>query len=134
MVSSRLSSRIPTTRVEDLFGYIAHPALEDPEVFNKGFVDKPRPEYSSGPFTVKEDGWNSSSKTFTVVANEKWWGEKPLLDRIIFRALEAGASRAAFKNGEIDAVVASTPTAYAELKDTNGAQISSRTAFVLLVV
>ena len=113
----------PYYPIEDLFGYIAHPALEDPEVFNKGFVDKPRPEYSSGPFTVKEDGWNSSSKTFTVVANEKWWGEKPVLDRIIFRALEAGASRAAFKNGEIDAVVASTPTAYAELKDTNGAQI-----------
>lgn len=38
----------------------------------------------------------------TFVPNDKWWGTKPLLDKIQFKAMDASASINAFQNGEID--------------------------------
>ena len=58
-----------------------------------------------------------------MVPNEKWWGEKPVLDRVIFRGLEESAKVAAFKNGEVDAVESRTSTSYAELKNTANAEL-----------
>ena len=78
--------------------------MADPKVFNDGFVNNPHPEFGCGPFKLADKGWNSTENTFTMVPNEKWWGEKPVLDRVIFRGLEESAKVAAFKNGEVDAV------------------------------
>ena len=100
-----------------LFGEILHPALLDKNLFNEGFVNNPHPEYAAGPFTIAEGGWNSSEKTLTLTRNEKWWGEKPVLERIVFREMDSAAERAAFKNDEIDAAPALTASAYKELKD-----------------
>ena len=49
-------------------------------------------------------------------------GEKPLLERITFRQMEASAARAAFRNGEIDAVTANSLTAYNDIDGTSGAE------------
>ena len=106
-----------------LFGEIMHPALLDKELFNDGFVDKPHPEYAAGPFTIAEDGWNSSEKTLTVVRNEKWWGEKTVLERIIFRQMDSAAERAAFKNDELDAAPALAAAAYKELKEVANTEL-----------
>lgn len=100
-----------------LFGEILHPALLDKELFNNGFVDNPHPEYAAGPFTIAEGGWNSAEKTLTLTRNEKWWGEKPVLERIIFRQMDSAAERAAFKNDEIDAAPATAAASYKELKE-----------------
>lgn len=100
-----------------LFGEILHPALLDKNVFNNGFVDNPHPEYAAGPFTIAEGGWNSSEKTLTLTRNDKWWGEKPILERIVFRQMDSAAERAAFKNDEIDAAPATAAASYKELKD-----------------
>lgn len=107
----------------NLFDKIVHPALEDEKVFNDGFVNNPHAEYGCGPFKLADNGWNSGEKTLTVVPNDKWWGEKPVLESIIFRQMEESAARAAFKNGEIDAVEANKTTNYTELKNTNGAEV-----------
>ena len=107
----------PYFPVNVLFGEILHPALLDKELFNNGFVDNPHPEYAAGPFTIAEGGWNSSEKTLTLTRNEKWWGEKPVLERIIFRQMDSAAERAAFKNDEIDAAPATAAASYKELKD-----------------
>ncbi len=103
-----------------LFGTLMHPDMADPAVFNEGFVDNPRPELLAGPFKLEE--YSSAEKRLSVVPNENWWGEKPLLDRINFRQLEASAARAAFRNGEIDAVGASTLAAYKDVESVEDAE------------
>ena len=113
----------PYYPLNELFASILHPKMADPKVFNDGFVNNPHPEFGCGPFKLADKGWNSTENTFTVVPNEKWWGEKPVLDRIIFRTLEASAERAAFKNGEIDVASARTSTAYAEVKNVANAEL-----------
>ena len=107
----------PYYPVNILFGEILHPALLDKNVFNEGFVDNPHPEYAAGPFTIAEGGWNSSEKTLALTRNEKWWGEKPILERIVFRQMDSAAERAAFKNDEIDAAPATAAASYKELKE-----------------
>ena len=107
----------PYYPVNILFGEILHPALLDKNVFNEGFVDNPHPEYAAGPFTIAEGGWNSSEKTLTLTRNDKWWGEKPILERIVFRQMDSAAERAAFKNDEIDAAPATAAASYRELKE-----------------
>ena len=106
-----------------LFTFILHPALEDPKVFNEGFVDNLHPEWGCGPFTIKDGGFNSSEKTITVVPNDKWWGDKPVLEKIIFRQMDEPAKKAAFKNDEIDAAAAGTASAYSEFKAVAGTEL-----------
>ena len=98
-----------------------HPALTDKELFNNGFVNKPLDQYWSGPFKIGE--WNSSAKTLTLVPNDKWWGDKPKLDRIVVREMADPAARAAYKNGELDAVESRTLSAYNEMKDVANSEI-----------
>jgi len=107
----------PFYPLQSLFSEILHPALEDVELFNNGFVDAPHPEYWAGPFTLADKGWDSTAKTFSVVPNDKWWGTKPLLDKIVFTQMESSAARAAFKNDEIDAAPATAAASYRELKE-----------------
>ncbi|MDO4916615.1 MAG: ABC transporter family substrate-binding protein [Rothia sp. (in: high G+C Gram-positive bacteria)] len=112
----------PYYPIADVFGSgVFHPAVNDKKVFNDGFVDKVHPEWQAGPFKLQE--WNSSEKTATIVPNENWWGEKPLLERVTFRQMEASAQRAAFKNGEIDAVEARTLTAYKDVEGQDGTEV-----------
>lgn len=117
----------PFYPLQSLFSVILHPALEDVELFNNGFVDAPHPEYWAGPFTLADKGWDSTAKTFSVVPNDKWWGTKPLLDKIVFTQMESSASRAAFKNDEIDAIGANTSSIYAEVKNVAGTELRKGT-------
>ncbi len=117
----------PYYPLQSLFSVILHPALEDVELFNNGFVDAPHPEYWAGPFTLANKGWDSTAKTFSVVPNDKWWGTKPLLDKIVFTQMESSASRAAFKNDEIDAIGANTSSIYAEVKNVAGTELRKGT-------
>ncbi|MFC4059270.1 ABC transporter family substrate-binding protein [Planomonospora corallina] len=72
----------------------------DPEVFNKGWVGKI--PVTAGPFKV--DSLNETTKTVTLVRDDNWWGRKAKLDKVIFRAMETGATINAFVNGELDVV------------------------------
>lgn len=111
----------PYYPIEGLFGTgLVHPAMEDPAIFNDGLLDTINNDYLSDPYKV--DNWDSAQKVLTVVPNENWWGEKPLLERITFRQMEASAARAAFRNGEIDAVTANSLTAYNDIDGTSGAE------------
>ncbi|MGV3150058.1 ABC transporter family substrate-binding protein [Rothia sp. 11273D007AR] len=110
----------PYYPADNIFGALLHPALRDPEVFNNAYTDNPNPDYAVGPFKLEE--WNSTEKRLSVVPNENWWGTKPLLERITFRQMEAAAARAAFRNGEIDAVSARTQAAYKDVEGTADAE------------
>lgn len=117
----------PYYPLQSLFAEILHPAMEDVELFNNGFVDNPHPEYWAGPFTLADKGWDSTAKTFSVVPSDKWWGTKPLLEKIVFTQMESSAARAAFRNDEIDAIGANTSASYTEVKSVAGAELRKGT-------
>lgn len=70
----------------------------NPETFNTGW--KNTMLTSAGPF--KLGNYDATAKTYTLVPNEKWWGNKPKLDQIVFRVIDDDAQPTAMANGEID--------------------------------
>ncbi len=83
---------------EFLFINLEHPAAVDPATYTEGWVNNPHTEWAAGPFIV--DSFDDTQATF--VPNDKWWGTKPLLEKIQFKVMDASASINAFQNGEID--------------------------------
>lgn len=111
----------PVYPLESLFFGLIHPAVNSPKIFNEGFVGEMHPEWMAGPF--KLDQYDSAAQTVTMVPNDKWWGNKPVLDSVVFRQLETSAQVAAFKNGEIDGVSANTIALYKQLEGTKDAEV-----------
>ncbi len=83
----------------------------DYEAFNtsKGLL------FGSGPFRLPNpEGW-SPSETVALVRNDRYWGERPALDRVVFTIYTQDVARqTAFRNGEIDMLPAS-PEQYAKM-------------------
>lgn len=109
---------------EDLFSDgsgegMFHPAINSPEIFNKGF-SKLHPEWMAGPYKLQK--YDEAAKNVSMVPNEKWWGEKPILNKIIFRAMESTATIAAFKNGEIDTVNVANESRYKQAKGASNSE------------
>jgi peptide/nickel transport system substrate-binding protein len=74
-------------------------SVKDADTFNKGWVDL-KNEWLSGPFKVQS--FDKTQKVLTEVPNDKWWGDKPLLDKVTFRTISPDATAAAFVNNELD--------------------------------
>ncbi len=72
----------------------------NPATFNTGWTQSL--PITAGPFTVAQI--DRTANTITVVRDEKWWGRKPRLDRIIFRAIPPEAQFDAVANNETDFV------------------------------
>ena len=85
-----------------LFSVPLHPAVADAQTFNEGYLKNPHPEWGSGPYKVDQFDYNSGTVSF--VPNEKWWGEKPKLDKVTYRQMESQATINAYQTGEVDAV------------------------------
>ncbi|MDR8408295.1 ABC transporter family substrate-binding protein [Nonomuraea sp. 3-1Str] len=76
-------------------------ANETPEAEEKNYLQKI--PVTGGPFKVEKI--DEGTKTLTVVRDDKWWGRKPKLEKIIFRTIETPAAQVnAFANGELDGV------------------------------
>ena len=70
----------------------------DPKVYNEGWVGKI--PTTAGPF--KSGGIDETAKTLTIVRDDKWWGDRAKLDRIVFRSIPSDAHVDALLNGEVD--------------------------------
>jgi len=70
----------------------------DPKAFNTGWVQSP--QVTAGPFKVGT--LDQTAKTLTLVRNERWWGEKPRLARVIFTVTDRNALADRLANNEID--------------------------------
>ena len=93
---------------------------KDPKIFNQGWKD--RPLTTAGPF--KLDSIDNTAKTITLVRNEKWWGERAKLDKIVYRVIESDAQIDALANGEIDAMdVGPDANKYNRARDIAGAEV-----------
>jgi peptide/nickel transport system substrate-binding protein len=85
-------------------------SVKDADTFNSGWKNLNN-DWLSGPFKV--ESFDNSQKVLTEVPNDKWWGEKPLLDKIVFRAISPDATAAAFSNNELDSFdIGPDPDAY----------------------
>ena len=84
---------------QGLFGGVLPAAVTaTPEAFNTSW--KTAPAVSAGPF--KYSSTDNTAKTVTYVRNTAWWGAKPVLDKIVYRALTADAQLDALANAEVD--------------------------------
>ncbi len=91
-------------------GAIKAESINAVDVFNEGWKALNN-DWLSGPF--KLGSFDEAQQVMTLVPNERWWGEKPLLDKIIWRAIAPDAVAQAFANDEIDAFdIGSDPDAY----------------------
>lgn len=100
------------------FMSIIHPKVSTPDDFNESFINDPRPELGAGPYKVET--FDTKSGLVEFVPNEEWWGDKPLLDKVTFRQLEASAAINAFKNGEIDQVGANAQNELSQVENIDG--------------
>lgn len=111
-----------------LFGgnYGIYPAhlVKDHAELNDGYT------WSAGPW--KLDHWTKGTE-WVLVPNENYWGEKPKLDKVIFKLIsDTSAEFQAFKAGEVlaiypqpqvdavDQIVAGLPNAKSEYTDQTG--------------
>ena len=69
-----------------------------PDAFNTSW--KAAPLVTAGPFSFV--ALNKVTRTITVARDKKWWGDKPVLNTIIFKAIPQVAQIDALLNGEID--------------------------------
>lgn len=98
-----------------LFGSLYNPKAADPKTFGQGWVNNPHSEWGAGPFKVTKYDQNG----VTFERNENWWGEKPKLDKVVYRFMDMPAQLTAFKNSEID-VVTDAVSANNDLKTVQG--------------
>ncbi|SDM97459.1 ABC transporter family substrate-binding protein [Allokutzneria albata] len=70
----------------------------DPEVFNTGWREKPA--VTAGPFRLAQ--LDPVARTVIVERDPNWWGRRPRLERITFRAMATHAETDALENGDID--------------------------------
>ncbi|MBB4916297.1 ABC transporter family substrate-binding protein [Streptosporangium saharense] len=90
------------------------------ETFNTAWLN--RVPVTAGPFRFAS--FDQTAKTITIARDERWWGQRAKLDRIIYRALESDALVGAFSNGELDTFdVGPSAPDYARAKSSQGAII-----------
>ncbi|WP_329174929.1 ABC transporter family substrate-binding protein [Streptomyces sp. NBC_01477] len=90
------------------------PSIATPELFNKGWLGKV-------PITGNSwriSGYDTTAQTVTTVPDPHWWGAKPKLDAIIYRALDTSADTDAYLNKEIDETPAFQPEDYKRLANS----------------
>jgi peptide/nickel transport system substrate-binding protein len=92
----------------------------DPDVFNTGWISEP--QVTAGPFRLQDI--DSTAQTITLERNPEWWGDPPVLDRIIYRVLAPDAQVDALVNGEIDFInVGPDVNKLRRAQDTEGIEI-----------
>ncbi len=103
---------------EMVYSQLLHPAVNTPELFNTAFLGDWHPEWGAGPYTV--ENFDKNGGVVELVPNDKWWGEKPLLDKVSFIQMEPTAAVNALLNDEVD--MAETPDAelIAKVADLEG--------------
>ncbi len=84
----------------------------------------------TGPFTFQS--WDRGNGEVTIVRNEDYWGEKALLDEIVFRTIPDGNTRRQeLQAGSIDGYDFAAPADYQTLQD-EGFQVLVRDPFNIL--
>lgn len=78
----------------------------DPQRFAEGFAEQAVP--ANGPFVVERI--DRDTGTIELEQNPRWWGDTPLLERIVWRVAEPEVLAEAYTAGEIDGLRADAAT------------------------
>jgi len=70
------------------------------KAFNKGYGEKAVP--GNGPFMISK--LDRAGKTITEIRNPRWWGTKPKLSKIVFRAIDPSRQAQQFADKKLDAL------------------------------
>lgn len=96
----------------------------DPSAFNTGWLTAPKE--TAGAFKV--GAVDQVAKTITLVRNERWWGDKPRLDRVIFTVTARQAFADRLANNEIDIYeIGSDVDLYQRARTIPGAEVRQAT-------
>ncbi|GAA1695215.1 ABC transporter family substrate-binding protein [Fodinicola feengrottensis] len=93
--------------------------IDTPEKFNTGWIEKV--PVTAGPWKI--GSLNKTTQTVTMVPDPTYWGTKPKLDSITYRALDSTADTDAYLNNEIDETPARAPEDYKRLKPAKNTDI-----------
>ncbi|MGX5656764.1 ABC transporter substrate-binding protein [Geodermatophilus nigrescens] len=89
-------------------------------------------EHPTGTGPFKFESWDRGNGEVTLVRNEDYWGDAPLLDEIIFRTIPDGNTRRQeLQSGAIDGYDFVAPADYQSLED-DGFQVLVRDPFNIL--
>ncbi|UWF76668.1 MULTISPECIES: ABC transporter family substrate-binding protein [Microbacterium] len=99
-------------------GGLLHPAVNSAELFNTAFLGDWHPEWGAGPYTI--ENFDKAGGVVTLVPNEKWWGNEPLLDKVTFIQMEPNAAVNALRNDEVDMAETGTADHLAQVADLEG--------------
>jgi peptide/nickel transport system substrate-binding protein len=100
---------------------------DDALTYSKYALEHPT---GTGPFKFKS--WDRGNGEVTIVKNDDYWGEKALLDEIVFRTIPEGtARRQALEAGEVDGYDFVDPADYDTLTGA-GAKVLVRDPFNIL--
>jgi peptide/nickel transport system substrate-binding protein len=84
---------------QGLFGSLLPASVTaSPAAFNTSWRNGPT--LTAGPF--KYVSTDVTASTVTIVPNAKWWGAKPVLAKIVYRAIPPATQLDALANGEVD--------------------------------
>lgn len=109
---------------QSLFGGTVLPAAiaNDPTAFNTGYTAKAMPSY--GPYVISNI--DQTGQVVTLTPNPVWWGEKPKLDTILFKAVSQAQQGSSFANKEIDALyISANADLYATAKSREDAELQA---------
>jgi peptide/nickel transport system substrate-binding protein len=93
--------------------------IDTPAKFNTGWIEKV--PVTAGPWKI--GSLNKTTQTLTMVPDPAYWGTKPKLAAITFRALDQTADTDAYLNNEIDEAPARAPEDYKRLKPAKNTDI-----------
>jgi len=82
----------------------AKEGVSDAKTFNEGWAGNKNyhPEWHTGPFMM--ESINDAERVITMKRNDKWWGDKAMLDSVSFHELQSPANVQGYANNEIDVV------------------------------
>ncbi|MFI6347854.1 ABC transporter family substrate-binding protein [Streptomyces sp. NPDC050560] len=93
--------------------------IDTPDKFNKGWIQKI--PVTAAAWKIKSI--DKTAQTVTTEPDPNWWGDKPRLDTITWRALSQQADTEAYLNKEIDLAPAILPEDYKRLVKDAGTDI-----------
>jgi peptide/nickel transport system substrate-binding protein len=93
--------------------------INTPDKFNKGWVEKI--PITANAWKIKD--FDKTAQTVTTEPDPAWWGPKPRLDSITWRALAQPAQTEAYLNKETDLTTAILPEDYKRLVKAPGTDI-----------
>ena len=90
---------------------------ESAEAFNAGWQAEPL--VTAGPFKIGKI--DAANKTVLVEPDENWWGDKPLLEQVLFTTIEdPSATATSFQNGQLDVIETTVPATYSVVEPLIG--------------